>query len=134
MKHALQTIHCQLLHRGRLDASLLEIAGRAHRVAQFILVHVQRPPFVVEIVEQLQVLAFRNPWDFVFCPESFPLVQPPSTFAGVARLADADGVVGNVRAATGSRQDVLPGQRAFYSAVNALVRLLMLSQPFTDCR
>jgi len=41
----------------------------------------------VEIVEQLQVLAFRNPWNFVFCPEPFPLVQPPAAFAGIAGLA-----------------------------------------------
>ena len=29
MKHSLKTIHRQLLHRGRLDTSRLEVAGRA---------------------------------------------------------------------------------------------------------
>jgi hypothetical protein len=51
----------------------------------------------VEIVEQLEIFAFRNPWDLVLCPESFSLLQPPASFAGIARLADTDGVVGNVR-------------------------------------
>jgi len=119
MKHPLQTIHRQLLHRVRLDTSWFQVAGRAHRAAQFLLVHVQRPSFVVEIVEQLQVLTFRNPGNFVFCPEPFPLVQPPASFAGIARLADTDGIVRNIRAAAGSRQDVLCSQRAFCSAVDA---------------
>jgi len=63
----------------------------------------------MQVIEQLQVLAFRNPWDLIFCLEPFPLVQPLAAFAGIARLADTDGVVGNVRAAAGSRWDVLCG-------------------------
>jgi len=55
----------------------------------------------MEIVEQLQVFAFRNPGDLVLCPEPFPLVQPPAAFTGVARLANMDGVIGNVRAPLG---------------------------------
>jgi len=111
--------------RVRLDASQFEVAGRAHRAAQFLLVHVQRPAFVVEIVEQFQVLAFRNPGNLVLCPEPFPLVQPPAAFAGIARPADTDRVVGNVRTAAGSRQDVLCGQRAFCCAVDARSRIVL---------
>ena len=66
----------------------------------------------MEIVEQLQVLAFRNPGDLVFCPETFPLIQPPAAFAGIARLADTDGVVGNVRAAAGSQTPGRPSAKA----------------------
>jgi len=90
-----------LLHRVCLDASWLQVAGRAHRVAQLFLVNVQRPAFFVQVIEQLQVLAFCNAGDLVLCPEPFPLVQPPAAFAGVAGLADADCIVGNIRAAAG---------------------------------
>ena len=71
MKYALPAIHRQLLHRGRPDTSWLEIAGRAHPAAQFLLVHVQRPVYVVQVIEQFEVLAFRNPGD----PAAYALVQ-----------------------------------------------------------
>ena len=51
----------------------------------------------MEIVEQLEVLAFRNPGDLVFCHKNFSLVQPPAALAGIARLANTDGVVGKIQ-------------------------------------
>jgi hypothetical protein len=87
----------------------------------------------VQIVEQLQVLPLRNPGDLILYQGPFPLIQSAAAFAGIARLEGTDGVVGNIRTTAGSQQDVLNGQRAFYSAADAFIWFLVLPQSFPDC-
>jgi len=111
----------------------MKVAGRAHHPAQVLLVHVERTLLLVKIVEQLKILALCNPWDRVFLFEALPLVQPPGTFGRIARPADPDSVVGDVRAATTSGEDVFGSERtARCPAVDACTRILVLVQPFPD--
>jgi len=133
MKHPFQAIHRHLLHRPLVLTSRPQVAGRAHHPAQIVFVHVKRPALLVEIVEQFEILSFRNPRDGVLLPEALPLVQPLAAFAGVARPADPDRVVGNVRAAATPREDVLGRERAVLCpAVDARTRVLVLVEPFAD--
>jgi hypothetical protein len=135
VKHPLQAIHGHLLHRPLIHAPVMKVAGRAHLLPEFLLVHVERPALFVEIVEQFEILSFRNPGDCILFRKTLPLVQPLAAFAGVARSADPDRVVGNVRAATTPGEDVLGRKRAFLCpAVDALVRVLVLVEPFADRR
>jgi len=133
MKHPLQAIHRHLLHRPLILAPLMQIAGRAHLLPEILLIHVERPALLVEIVEQFEILPFRNPGDCILFRKTLPLVQPLATFAGVARPADPDRVVGNVRAAAGPGEDVLGRERAVLCpAVDARTRVLVLVEPFAD--
>ena len=88
----------------------------------------------MQIVEHLQVLAFRNLGISSFAPSHFHSYSPLPRLPELRDLQTRNRVVGNVWAATGSREDMLNGQQAFCPAVVALVRFLVFPQPFEDGR
>lgn len=111
----------------------MEIAGRAHEPAEILFVNIKRAALLMEIIEQLEIFALRDSRDRVFLRKALPLVQPFATLLRIARPADPDRIVGNIRAAATPGQDVLGRERAtLYSAVDARVRVFVLVKPFAD--
>ena len=130
MKTSLNTIDRDFLHTVCFFTKIAHVTSRTHICNNTV----QSTLPLVKRIQIFQIFAFRNTVIMIFFVYSSPLVQTFATLGRVTRFTYHNNIFRNIFSSANPRQNMFHSKILFCTTIYALMRLLLLLEPFSNRR